>query len=430
MSDWTGVTLGTTGRLTNGINKSASDFGFGVPFVNLLDVFGVTSLTEYPSGLVNASEDEIRRYDLRIGDVLFIRSSVKPSGVGLTSVVLHDFDRTVFSGFIIRFRPNADEFVSEFLKYIFHAAAFRRQLLAKSTVSANTNINQESLSSLHIDVPPIPEQRKIASILTTVDSLIEQTEALIEKYRRVKQGMMADLLSRGVDAYGKLRPTQQQAPELYKQSELGWIPMEWEAVRLDDVAQRGSGHTPDRKIPAYWNGGVKWVSLADSSSLDQLFISETEYNISNLGLANSSAVKHPPGTVVLSRDAGIGKSAILGDVMAVSQHFMAWRAGESMNHFYLYYWMQHGKPRFEAIAMGSTIKTIGLSFFRRLRIALPPKSEQDFAAKSLFSLDERLFGLQEDFAKLRTLKTGLMQDLLTGKVRVKVNEDEEVTADV
>jgi len=215
---WPKEQLGELGHLMNGINKSAADFGFGIPFVNLLDVFGVSSISEPPKGLVNASNSEAVRYKLDIGDVLFIRSSVKPTGVGLSTVVDADLHGTIFCGFIIRFRSEDGKFDNGFLKYIFHGSEFRRQLLAKSTVSANANINQESLKTLWVDVPPLPEQRKIARILTTLDNLIEKTEALIAKYQSIKQGMMHDLFTRGVDESGRLRPTHEQAPDLYKQS--------------------------------------------------------------------------------------------------------------------------------------------------------------------------------------------------------------------
>jgi type I restriction enzyme, S subunit len=115
------------------------------------------------------------------------------------------------------------------------------------------------------------------------------------------------------------------------------LPTGWQVDLLDNVGKRGSGHTPDQEYPEYWNGGIRWVSLADSNKLDKIYISETTKQISELGIRNSSAVLHPPGTVVLSRDAGVGKSAILATDMAVSQHFIAWVCGPKLHNLYLYY---------------------------------------------------------------------------------------------
>lgn len=196
-------------------------------------------------------------------------------------------------------------------------------------------------------------------------------------------------------------------------------PSEWKISLLDDVTDRGSGHTPSQNNSEYWNGGIKWVSLADSSKLDNLFIANTDKEISVLGLQNSSAVKHPAGTVILSRDAGIGKSAILKEDMAVSQHFIVWRCllKEIIYNVYLYYWLQLMKPEFERMAVGSTIKTIGLPYFKKLKIAYPPLPEQRKIAEILNTWDKAIALLEQLITAKRKLKQGLMQQLLTGKKR-------------
>lgn len=164
--------------------------------------------------------------------------------------------------------------------------------------------------------------------------------------------------------------------------------MTWPTVKLEAVAQRGSGHTPSQSHPEYWNGGVKWVSLSDSYALDNQYIYDTAKKISPLGLRHSSAVLHPKGTVIVSRDAGVGKSAILGDEMAVSQHFIAWRCDEKKLHnAYLYQWLQSHKKEFERMAVGSTVKTIGLGYFKNISIPLPPVEVQKKIASILSGCD-------------------------------------------
>ena len=283
-------------------------------------------------------------------------------------------------------------------------------------------LNQAELRDIKVTAPKDkPTQSKIATILSTIDTAIEQTEALIEKYQHIKAGLMHDLFTRGVLGSGQLRPPLEQAPELYRETAIGWIPREWQYEFLDNLAHRGSGHTPNKDHPEYWNGGIKWVSLADSNKLDQLYISDTELEISHKGIVNSSAVLHPAGIVVLSRDAGVGKSAITTAPMAVSQHFMCWKCDHKMDNHFLYYWLQFNKRTFENIAMGSTILTIGLPYFKRLKIACPVELvEQQTIAKKLKSADTRIFAMREHLAKLRQQKLGLMQDLLTGKVLVNM----------
>lgn len=280
-------------------------------------------------------------------------------------------------------------------------------------------LNKEKLRNIEAILPPLPEQQKIAAILTSVDDVIEKTQAQIDKLKDLKSGMMQELLTKGI---GIKQGDKYEPHTGFKDSPVGRIPKSWDYSLLDKVAKRGSGHTPDKQKPEYWNGGIKWISLSDSSKLDNLHIHDSSKKISQLGIDNSSATLHPEGSVIMARDAGIGKSAIITSAMAVSQHFMAWICGEKLNNYFLYYLLQLWKPTFENIAMGSTIKTIGLPYFKKLQIPVPPIEEQKIIADSLISVENKIFALQQKHTTLSNTKKALMQDLLTGKVRVKVAE--------
>lgn len=199
------------------------------------------------------------------------------------------------------------------------------------------------------------------------------------------------------------------------------LPSGWRRARLDDVVDRASGHTPDQGKPEYWNGGVSWVSLADSGKLDHGYIEKTDKQISHLGIRHSSAVLLPPETVILSRDAGVGKSAVLKTEMAVSQHFIAWSCSSKsvLDPWFLYAWMQTQKPFFERMAVGSTIKTIGLPIFKRLTIDFPPLPAQRKITEILRTWDEAL----EKLTALRAAKElrlgALRAALLFGRLRLK-----------
>jgi type I restriction enzyme S subunit len=144
---------------------------------------------------LNSNEAEQRVYNLIRGDVHFVRSSVKPSGVGLTTVVVKDLSRTVYSGFLIRFRDNGN-LDTGFKQYCFSEDRFRQRVIANSTVSANTNINQEHLKKLPFVYPKLlEEQRAIATVLSDMDSEIAAIEARRAKTQAIKQGMMQQLLT-------------------------------------------------------------------------------------------------------------------------------------------------------------------------------------------------------------------------------------------
>ncbi len=193
-AQWDEVNLGDIGEFKNGINKDKEEFGHGHPLVGLMDVFGIPKVFNTKFSLVNSSENERRNFDLRKGDVLFVRSSVKPVGVGLTTLVSEDIPDATFSGFLIRFRAN-EKLDFEFKEHCFFERDFRQRLLNKSTISANTNINQVALKSLSILLPPLQEQRAISQVLHVMNKEIQLLKSKTIKLREKKKGLMQQLLT-------------------------------------------------------------------------------------------------------------------------------------------------------------------------------------------------------------------------------------------
>lgn len=262
------------------------------------------------------------------------------------------------------------------------------------------NISVTKFLSANAWRPDEPEQQKIADCLDTVDTLITAQGRKVEALRTHKKGLMQRLFPQE----GKTQP-RLRFPE-FEGSE------KWEEKHLESLANRGSGHTPKKSKPEYYSGGIKWVSLADSKRLDQGLISKTEIEISDEGIKNSSAVLHKAGSVLISRDAGVGKSAIMASPMAVSQHFIVWTCDDRrLSNWFLYHLLQHSKPLFERVATGSTIKTIGLQFFINLRFRIPSRPEQQRIADCLTSLDDLIAAEGRKLDKLKAHKKGLMQQL-------------------
>ena len=387
----------------------------GIPFLSAKNITdsGEVSWNETDDRISDSEYEQIHRvFQLQPRDLLL----TIVGSLGRRAVF--DGARVTFQRSVAYVRPDRRRVSERFLFHWFAHGEFQRELVRRSNSTAQAGLYLGELAQTLVPDCPLTEQIKIAEVLDTLDTTIRQTEAIIDKLKQVKQGLLHDLLTRGIDDNGELRPSQSEAPHLYKESALGPIPQAWCVELLDEVAIRGSGHTPSKDVKSYWNGGIRWVSLADSHRLDRIYIDTTDKEISELGIANSSAVKHPAGTVVLSRDAGVGKSAILASEMAVSQHFMAWDCGDRLNNRYLYFKLQHMKPAFEAIALGSTVKTIGLDYFKKLRVAVPGRPEQGVVAAIMMDAEQTIRRHLVELGKLRELKSGLMDDLLTGRVRV------------
>ncbi len=333
-----------------------------------------------------------------------------PSGPSIGYMVQFDFeDKFILAQGVYGFKIK-DNLDKEFLIQYSNTNSFRKVMQTIMVGSTQVHIRNGDYWNVQIPVPPIKEQQKIAKILSTVDEKIAVIDEQLQATQTLKKGLMQRLLTKGI------------GHTAFKDSVLGEIPVGWEVELLDKCTIRGSGHTPNKQFAEYYNGGIKWISLADSKKLDDRFIDETKTEISKEGLKYSSAVLHQRGSVLLSRDAGIGKSAVMRIDMAVSQHFIVWRCMENLNNWFLYYLLQHFKPIFERVAIGSTIKTIGLGFFKKMKIPLPPINEQEKISRILYKVDDKIDILKDKKSHYQTLKKGLMQKLLTGKIRVKIND--------
>lgn len=370
---------------------------------------GLVSQLEYFNKRV-AAKDLRNYYLLHKGDFAYNKSYSKGYPMGAVKP-LKMYDKGVVSTLYICFRAKRG-YEDSFFEHYFESGLINPEIekIAQEGGRAHGLLNvgvKDFFEKINLIVPQKKEQQKIADCLSSLDALITVQADKLDALKAHKQGLMQQLFPREGETVPQLR-----FPEFRGAAE-------WEKKRLEDMSERGSGHTPNKKISSYYNGGVKWVSLADSNKLDKGFIFDTKIEISKDGLNNSSAVLHPKGTVILSRDAGVGKSAILYSPMAVSQHFIAWRCNKSkLSNWFFYYLLQKMKTTFESIAMGNTIKTIGVSYFKEMTITVPSLREQEKIADCLSSLDALITAQADKLNALKAHKKGLMQQLFPSPEQV------------
>lgn len=196
------------------------------------------------------------------------------------------------------------------------------------------------------------------------------------------------------------------------------LPDGWQNVRLTDVARLESGHTPSKRNPQYWSGGVPWISLHDTEALDAWEIQATNQTITEAGLANSSARLLPKGTVVFSRTATVGKSTVMGRDMATSQDFACYVCGPRVHNFYLALLLRSMRSEWKKLMAGSIHNTVYMPVFKNLAVDLPPHDEQVAIAEAMLDVDKFVESLEQLLTKKRQIKHGAMQELLTGKRRL------------
>jgi type I restriction enzyme, S subunit len=193
------------------------------------------------------------------GDVLL--NSTGTGTIG-RSCVFDGAGAFMVDGHVTDIRPSPDHLTGQWLNAILRSSWGQRHL-ERFCFSGSTNqveLNRPSLIGTRIPIPPVDEQRVSAAILGSLDTTIRQTEAVIEKLKQVKQGLLHDLLTRGIDANGELRPPQSRAPYLYKDSPLGWIPREWDVAVLQELTEPDSPITYGVVKPGpEVDGGVPFV---------------------------------------------------------------------------------------------------------------------------------------------------------------------------
>jgi type I restriction enzyme S subunit len=320
--------------------------------------------------------------------------------------------------------PKANNFDYKFLYYILFL--YRNLFIQLAPQTTIPIINKTDFSSFSFNIPAsLSEQRKIARILSTVDAVIEKTEAAIAKYKAIKSGMMRDLFTRGIDIKtGKLRPSYEDAPELYKESKLGWIPKEWEVVSIGkSCVSFINGGTPSTKNTDNWKGTIPWVTGADF--LESFEIGFIRRYINQDAVSNSSTHVINGGNILLVTRTGVGKLAIAPFDIAISQDITGLILDKEMfrvNYFFIY--LQLLVEDFKKMNQGTSINGIVRHDLENTLIIQPCIEEQENVAQKVFSLARMIADENDGLHKYQQLKAALMSDLLTGKVRVKYNEEE------
>lgn len=390
---WNGAKLGEIGEFKNGLNKDKDQFGFGFPFVNLMDVFGKTSIEMGSFDLVNANEKELGLYNLQKGDVLFIRSSVKREGVGETVLVLSDLPDTVYSGFLIRFRDNGSTLSLHFKKYCFGTSLFRNELLSRATTSANTNINQDSLGDLDLLYPSLPEQQKIASFLSAVDARIGHLTRKKELLEQYKKGVMQQLFSQ----------------QLRFKREDGSDYEEWEEKRLGELGSFKGGGTPSTEVPEFWEGDIPWVSSSDIAENDVRKISITRF-ISEAAVQASAAKIVPPDSLLFVARVGVGKLAVSDRPLTTSQDFANFTPYEASGLFLAFFFLANNRE-LKKYAQGTSIQGFTTTDLKAVTVQLPCLEEQQKIAAFLSGLDKKIEAVGAQIELTQQFKKGLLQEM-------------------
>ena len=307
---------------------------------------------------------------------------------------------------------------NDHLRYCYYSLYyFKNHFIQYSQGTTYDAIDKNSLKIIKIPYTSNKnEQQKIASILSGVDALIESTQKVIEKTERLKKGVMQYLLTTGIGS------TKFKKVKWYHEKEIK-IPNRWKWSELGKEGSLSSGATPRRDHPEYYDGDILWVS---SGELDYNFITTTAETINVLGLQKTNLKIHSKGTFLfaitgLEAKGTRGRCAILGTEATTNQSCMAFYDSNSLDtKFLFYYFLTFGEKIIFAIAQGTKQQSLNLELSKKIKVPIPPLTEQQKIASILSGVDAHIQKNQEYKEKMQILKKGLMQKLLTGKIRVNI----------
>ena len=306
---------------------------------------------------------------------------------------------------------NIDKF---YLFYVLKFSKFRNKIIASMIgTTGRQRASKISVINLLIPLPSLPEQRRIAEILSTVDDAIQKVDAAISKTERLKKGLLHELLTKGI------------GHKEFKDTEIGRIPKEWEVVRICNLFNVETGTTPSTKEKEYWeNGRINWFTPIDLSKLGgKIFLGNSERKITDRALKETNLTIMPKGSILISTRAPVGYVALLKEEGTFNQGckgLIPKKNAEIHTTFYCYY-LSSIKQKLQNLSGGSTFRELSKVSLENLKIPLPPFPEQRRIAGILSTVDQKLDLLKKRKEKLARIKKGLMNDLLTGKRRVKLN---------
>jgi type I restriction enzyme S subunit len=375
---------------------------------------GRGTLLDQPQPLTFETAPSRARRVLRPGDTIL--STVRTYLRAVWTLRGLDADLVASTGFVcLRPRSGVD---SRFLGWLAQADSVVEEVVARSVGVSYPAVNPSEVGLIKVSCPPLAEQCAIADYLdretVRIDALIAAKRRMVEL---LEQEFRVSRIDRVVD-----RPNEERRRG---PAWLGSIPSAWKIMRLKFVARMESGHTPSRQVEAYWiDCSIPWITLNDVSDLEAEwhFLDPTNF-VNELGLQNSSAHVLPQNAVVLSRDATVGRSALLGRPMAVSQHFVAWVCGPQLLPEYLLNVlrgpMQH---HFGSLTAGATIATIGMPDLNQLVVPIPPIQEQTRIVRRIAAIqkhsNQTLVRVNRQIALLQERRHALITAAVTGQLDI------------
>ena len=385
---WVETTLDGIAEYINGYPFKPSDLGeVGLPVIRIKQLLD-------PNEPVDRTEtDTPDKCLLRDGDIIFSWSgtiAVRIWNRGPAKLNQHLFKVTekkgVYKGIIPLILDHAIEELEE-----------------KSHGTTMKHITKQTLLPHKVLLPPLPEQKRIVDLISSVDSYIEALQQQLESAKSSRNAVLHELLTTGGD--------------------------DWVETTLGEVVSVVNGGTPSTKSEDYWGGSIVWITTTELTAFDGKRVNSSKRTITADGLRNGPARLVRAGTTLVGTTATIGTCALADCELTFNQQISGLiPLDKNLDDSYLFYWMQHIKSILEGLSAGTSFKRISTSVLKTVSINFPPIGEQRRIAAVISEMDEFIESIQRTSIEAKNLRSGLLSDLLIGDHEIPASYDKVIGA--
>ena len=389
--------------LKNGLNNKQNKQMLGLP-ITRIETISTGKINSIKVGFVEGlSEEEINKYKLIKGDILFSNINSEPylgnSAIytGKPKILLHGMN-------LLLFRTNKNIFYL-FLYYLLNFYRKKKIFIAISSRAVNqASINQGKIKNLIILLPPLEEQKRIAYVLSKIQNAIDIQAQLIKLLQELKKSMMHKLFIEGI---GHIE---------FKDTEIGRIPKEWEIKALKDIGNIITGKTPSKSNSRYWlNGKIEFIK---PPNLNNNIITTYSEMISDSAKNKASIV--PKNSILVSCIGIIGRLGYANKEIAFNQQINGLVLNNKIAYYlFIFYILQYERKQYEILASKTTVPIINKSKFSMISIPLPPLEEQKRIAYILSTIDDKISIETKKKNSFEKLFKTMLNKLMSGQIRTK-----------
>ncbi|WP_201629377.1 restriction endonuclease subunit S [Psychrobacter maritimus] len=378
----------------------------GIPLVRMGNLYqNQFQLDRSPIYLPDDFATEYKRFLLQSGDlVMSMTGTMGKRDYGFAVEIPENTQDCLLNQRVLKIEPRNSD-AKGFVLNVLKSEIFLSKLYSLPGGTKQANLSATQIREISVLIPPLPEQQKIAKILSTWDKAISMTERLIDNSTQQKKALMQQLLT------GKKRLLDDEGQRFEG---------EWEEVSIGSTSKCFSGGTPSRTKDEYYNGNIPWIT---SGKLNDRYVDSVNEYITELGLQNSSAKIVKNGSILVAMyGATAGKVALNTlDGATVNQAILALEPKEKSHNLFLFYLLEVEMLKALLLVQGGQ-PNLSATIIKAIKIKVPTYIEQQKIAIVLTNADKEIELLEQQLADLQQEKKALMQVLLTGKKRVVVDD--------